>query len=72
MYLQREAQRHGVTGWVRNRIDSSVEAIVQGPAEAVEAVIDWARRGPSSARVTDLEIRDADGAYTDFEQKPTE
>jgi acylphosphatase len=57
---------------VRNRIDGSVEAVVQGQAEAVEAVIDWARRGPSSARVTDLEIRDADGTYTDFEQRPTE
>jgi acylphosphatase len=71
MYLQREAQRHGVAGWVRNRVDGSVEAMMQGPADAVEAVIDWARRGPSSAVVTDIEIRDADGTYGDFEQRPT-
>jgi acylphosphatase len=72
MYLQREAQRHGVAGWVRNRVDGSVEAVMQGPAEAVQAVIDWARRGPPSARVTDIEVRDADGSYSDFEQRPTE
>ena len=72
MYLQREAQRHGVSGWVRNRSNGSVEAMVQGPDEAVAAVIDWARRGPPSARVTDLEVTDAEGAYDGFEQRPTE
>lgn len=71
-YLQREAQRHGVTGWVRNRRDGSVEAVVHGPVEAVQAVIDWARHGPPSARVTDVQVSDGKGAYTTFEMWPTE
>ena len=72
MYLQREAQRHGVGGWVRNRTNGSVEAVVQGPDEAVRAVIEWARQGPPSARVTDLEVTDAEGEFSAFEQRPTE
>ena len=72
IYLRREAQRHGVSGWVRNRSNGSVEAVVQGPDEAVRAVIDWAREGPPGARVTDLEVTDADGEYSAFEQRPTE
>ena len=55
MYMLGEAQRHGVAGWVRNRRDGSVEAVVQGEPDAVEAVIAWARRGPPSARVTDVD-----------------
>jgi len=72
IYLQREAQRHGVSGWVRNRSNGSVEAVVQGPDEAVQAVIDWARQGPPSARVTALEVTDAEGEFNGFEQRPTE
>ncbi len=72
MYLQREAQRHGVTGWVRNRHDGSVEAVVQGEADAVGAVIAWARHGPPSARVTNVDVNDGDGDYTAFEQRTTE
>ena len=72
MYLQREAQRHGVSGWVRNRRDGTVEAVVQGEPDAVEAVIEWARHGPPSARVTDVDVNTADGSYTGFEQRPTE
>lgn len=46
-----EAQRLGLTGWVRNRQDGSVEALVSGPVEAVDALLLWAQRGPSMARV---------------------
>ena len=46
-----EATRLGLTGWVRNRRDGSVEALVHGPLEAVEALLVWAHRGPSMARV---------------------
>lgn len=76
MYLQQEAQRHGVAGWVRNRTDGSVEAVVQGPAAAVDAVVAWAREGPPSARVSELDVSDhtndeAERGFSGFEQRPT-
>ena len=72
-YMRHEATRHGVAGWVRNRRDGSVEAVLQGTPEAVQAVVEWARRGgPPSGRVTDLEVRDTEGTYEGFEQRPTE
>lgn len=49
-----EARRLGVTGWVRNRRDGSVEAVVQGDAAALDALIAWAGQGPPAARVTDV------------------
>jgi acylphosphatase len=49
--MVREAGRLGVTGWVRNRSDGSVEALIQGGASALEALVAWARRGPPAARV---------------------
>ena len=54
--MRREAERLGVTGWVRNTSDGAVEAVVQGPAEAVDALIEWARSGPPMARVDGIEI----------------
>ena len=70
--LQHEARRLGLTGWVRNRHDGSVEAAVCGPPEAVEKLIDWARHGPPSARVTDLKVSAHDQAYEGFELRATE
>lgn len=65
--LQRAAREHGVSGWVRNRADGSVEALLQGSAQAIEALIDWARNGPPGARVTSV----ADmGAETTVEREP--
>ncbi|MFC7435692.1 acylphosphatase [Hydrogenophaga bisanensis] len=49
--MTEEATRLGLQGWVRNRKDGSVEALAQGPASAVQALIDWARQGPRLARV---------------------
>lgn len=73
--LRAEALRRGVTGWVRNCRDGRVEAVVQGSAEAVKALVAWARRGPPAARVTDLDIRPAAGEldrpYTGFDWLPS-
>lgn len=54
--LQREAVRLSVAGWVRNRTDGSVEAVVQGSEAAVQRVIAWARRGPAAAHVATLTL----------------
>ncbi|MES2072631.1 MAG: acylphosphatase [Pseudomonadota bacterium] len=49
----------GLSGWVRNCRDGSVEAWVDGDVAAIEAIILWARRGPSAARVANVSIEDA-------------
>lgn len=66
-----EADRLGVTGWVRNRLDGSVEAVVQGSPGAVDRIIAWARRGPEAANVKSLEVTEAEGAFERFEKRPT-
>lgn len=66
-----EAGRLGLAGWVRNRRDGSVEAVVQGPAAAVEAMRSWAGRGPPSARVTNVKTTRAEGEFAGFEMRPT-
>jgi acylphosphatase len=72
MYLQREAEARGVAGWVRNRSDGSVEAVLHGSPAAVEAVTQWARHGPPSARVTGVEVVPGEGEYSAFELRRTE
>ena len=52
--LHREATRLGIKGWVRNRSDGSVEALVAGPAPALDQLVAWARRGPPAARVAEV------------------
>jgi acylphosphatase len=69
--MRQEAARLGVTGWVSNRLDGNVEAIVQGPADAVEAITRWARRGPEDARVSAVEVSEASGEFARFEKRPT-
>lgn len=70
-----KAARFGVTGWVRNRADGSVEALLQGGDESVKRLIDWARRGPPAARVVHLEEQppaaEFDRQYSAFELWPS-
>jgi acylphosphatase len=51
-----EAHRLGVTGWVRNRMDGSVEAKAEGAPESVKAFVAWCRHGPPLAEVTELQV----------------
>jgi acylphosphatase len=71
-FMQRKARALGVTGWVRNRLDSSVEALVQGSPDAVAAMIAQAERGPRGARVTNVKVSNAEGRFTEFDLLPTE
>lgn len=69
----REAQARGLRGWVRNRRDGSVEAVLVGPSAVVGAMIEACRKGPPAARVDEVLVTDT--APTDvgpgFEQLPT-
>ena len=57
---RRRAERLGVSGWVRNRADGSVEAVFEGPAESVDAAVEWCREGPRWAAVRSIEVHDED------------
>jgi acylphosphatase len=57
---RRVAERHGVAGWVANRDDGAVEAVLEGPSDDVEAVIDQFRQGPRGASVERVEVRERD------------
>ena len=71
-YIEYKAGELGVSGWVRNRRDGTVEAVVQGTPAAVESIIECAQRGPRAARVSAVEVSDAGGSYTTFIVMPTE
>ena len=64
------AQQHGVTGWVRNRRDGSVEAMVCGDDDALRAIIAWAHNGPALAQVVSVHATDAEGVFETFEFWP--
>lgn len=65
------AQNYGITGWVRNCNDGSVEAVAQGETEQVDEFIAWAHKGPSLCEVDGVEISEATGDFETFEIKPT-
>ena len=54
-----EAKRLGLAGWVRNRQDGSVEILIEGNADAIDEMVDWASHGPEAADVTRLDINAA-------------
>ena len=62
-----EATRLGLAGWVRNLPDGRVEAVAEGPREALDALLAWCRRGPPAAHVTDVSATfgDATGEHGD-------
>ncbi len=58
-WLRERALAAGVTGWVRNRSDGMVEALLCGAPETVENLVSEARKGPRGAVVADIERREA-------------
>ncbi len=71
-YIEYKAGQLGITGWVRNRLDGSVEAVVQGSLAAVAEIIDCAKRGPRAAVVATVEISDSEVGHDSFVVRPTE
>lgn len=57
-FIEDEALRRKLRGWVRNRQDGYVEATVAGPAAAVESMIEACRRGPPAARVDSVDVQE--------------
>ena len=71
-WLVEQAKGIGITGWVRNRADGSVEAMVSGSSEMVEAIVAKARQGSPASRVADVVVEDApEQVFERFEKKPT-
>lgn len=58
--VSEEAQKRGVTGWVKNREDGAVEAEFQGDKEKVDALIEVCKEGSDHARVVDMELSEID------------
>lgn len=66
------AEKLGVSGWVRNRSDGSVEAVITGQPQAVETMIERCRAGPPNAAVDNVTVQPAVAPETSgFEQRPT-
>jgi len=63
-FARRAAMKLGVSGWVRNRMDGTVEALVSGGPVAVEALLAELRRGPRGAEVTSVKLAEPDEAET--------
>jgi acylphosphatase len=69
--LAAQARSLGVCGWVRNRRDGSVEAMLAGADDAVQRLRAWAHRGPPAAVVDSVEAEPAEGCFEGFELRST-
>ena len=69
METQRAAKSIGVSGWVKNRFDGTVEAVFEGDKKQVDQIIKWCRKGPSLSVVSNLEIDwgSFSGEFRDFD-----
>jgi acylphosphatase len=67
--MARQADALGINGWVRNRSDGSVEAMVAGAPEQLAAMMNWARRGPPGAQVEHVAVELGSGEFSSFEQR---
>jgi acylphosphatase len=67
--MRREAEALGVSGWVRNAADGSVEAVIQGDDASVARLVDWCRHGPPLARVDHVEVSETSGEFNGFAKR---
>ncbi len=71
-FVERNAAQLDLRGWVRNRTNGSVEAVLQGPSSAVDEMLAHCRRGPPASRVDRVEIiGEGGGAFDSFDVRPT-
>lgn len=70
---KKEADKRGATGWVRNLRDGRVEAVFEGPADTVAAMVAWCRIGSALSRPTFVDNKDgeAEEGFTSFEIRKT-
>jgi len=68
---QQMAEILGLKGWVRNTPDGKVEAVFEGEKEKVEKMLDWAKKGPTSARVDGVDVKweEYKGEFKEFEKR---
>ena len=66
-----QARLLGVTGWVRNLRNGSVEAMIAGDAGQIQEMLAWSREGPTGASVDKVVVETGYGEYADFELRPT-
>lgn len=73
-YAQRRAEELSLAGWVRNLMDGSIEALVEGGDSEVGAMIQWFRHGPPGAVVDECEVEEQPykGEFKDFSVRPYE
>jgi acylphosphatase len=69
--MMAQARLLGICGWVRNRRDGSVEAMIAGNAGQIEEMLAWSRRGPTGAVVERVIVETGCGEFSDFELRPT-
>ena len=71
-WVLEEATALSLSGWVRNRRDGSVEAVISGPSDRIDAMLARCRSGPAAARVVDIAVADtSDTAPSPFEIRAT-
>jgi acylphosphatase len=71
-FVEMRAAQLGLSGWVRNRRDGSVEAVLQGAPATIDHMLEQCRKGPPGSRVDRVEIiGEGVGAFDDFEVRPT-
>ncbi len=70
--MMAQARQLGVSGWVRNRRNGSVEAMIAGDAAQIEQMLAWSRIGPAGAVVEQVMVETASGDYAGFVLRPTD